>query len=352
MKIKNVQAKMFVAISAILFLGVLVYISYNSSSEEKTTYSAEQQNTVTVKVSPKEPVKIKNSKVLPEENELNLSGIYPFEDYKYFLEQTGLKEYSWDDSRNISFFHNGVNVMIKYGKVISVSTYDENVQTYRGIHVGSTVDELEEKYGQPNNYSDLGDVSVYEYEFYKNYPKDYPTLIGDDFNLGLIDFTVDNSTNTIVSIKSSMADEMIGLIYIGPRKDVFYFIDASEIYCEIDEYPILQLCANVVTYEWQRESLDANREVENRNLSNARRGGGYCHYRYDFADMTMSIGTDNAKDEISWDDLNMEDVDRWLNNGSGQMAGLMWFAEGSSVLEAYKGESFIDTRKNWKNKIQ
>lgn len=131
------------------------------------------------------------------DSELSLNGVYL--DQSWDEARSGLgRELSTSDSKDGAVHHKftDMDVVVKDDKVIMLTSSSPAAQSKRGIHQGSSLDDVVNAYGDDYQASEYGAQIHYEYTFKT-----------DDGKQGILRFAVSKNSQTVEYISVRLADE-------------------------------------------------------------------------------------------------------------------------------------------------
>lgn len=147
-------------------------------------------------------VPVKGSAVSSEpaktaDSELSLNGVYLGQNWDEAKDGLG-RELSTSDSKDGAVHHKftDMDVVVKDGKVIMLTSASAAAQSKRGIHQGSSWDDVVNAYGDDYQASEYGAQIHYEYTFKT-----------DDGKPGILRFAVSKNSQIVEYISVRLADE-------------------------------------------------------------------------------------------------------------------------------------------------
>lgn len=131
------------------------------------------------------------------DSELSLNGVYLGQNWDEAKDGLG-RELSTSDSKDGAVHHKftDMDVVVKDGKVIMLTSASAAAQSKRGIHQGSSWDDVVNAYGDDYQASEYGAQIHYEYTFKT-----------DDGKPGILRFAVSKNSQTVEYISVRLADE-------------------------------------------------------------------------------------------------------------------------------------------------
>lgn len=131
------------------------------------------------------------------DSELSLNGVYLGQSWEDAKEGLG-RELSTSDSKDGAVHHKftDMDVVVKDDKVIMLTSASAAAQSKRGIHQGSSFDDVVNAYGDDYQASEYGAQIHYEYTFKT-----------DDGKPGILRFAVSKNSQTVEYISVRLADE-------------------------------------------------------------------------------------------------------------------------------------------------
>lgn len=177
----------YIIIGVILVLGVFLGIYFFSNKTANDISSNTSNNGI---ISNEE-------KDIPSVNsDLSLGGV----ELGYSIEQMHKvlgKETSIDEKDSYKFYnYSDIQVGIKNGKVDALVSNSSAVATKRGIHQGSSLKDVFDKYGDNYNKMDYDDLILYEY-----------TFATDNNKNGILRFAISKSNNQVNYISVRIPEE-------------------------------------------------------------------------------------------------------------------------------------------------
>lgn len=177
----------YIIIGVILVLGVFLGIYFFSNKTANDISSNTSNNGI---ISNEE-------KNIPSVNsDLSLGGV----ELGYSIEQMHKvlgKETSIDEKDSYKFYnYSDIQVGIKNGKVDALVSNSSAVATKRGIHQGSSLKDVFDKYGDNYNKMDYDDLILYEY-----------TFATDNNKNGILRFAISKSNNQVNYISVRIPEE-------------------------------------------------------------------------------------------------------------------------------------------------
>ena len=181
------KLKLFV-ILLIIVLGLYFIFSDNDSSKKSKSIS----NTSSITNSSANNKK----KAVVADSDLSLGGValgYSIDQMHNILG----RETSIEDNGMYKFYnYSDIQVGIKDGKVDSLVSNSSVVETKRGIHQGSNLQDVLNKYGDNYSKTDYNDLILYEY-----------TFAADNGKNGILRFAINKSNNQVNYISVRIPDE-------------------------------------------------------------------------------------------------------------------------------------------------
>lgn len=131
------------------------------------------------------------------DSELSLNGVYLDQSWDEAKDGLG-RELSTSDSKDGAVHHKftDMDVVVKDDKVIMLTSSSPAAQSKRGIHQGSSLDDVVNAYGDDYQASEYGAQIHYEYTFKT-----------DDGKQGILRFAVSKNSQTVEYISVRLADE-------------------------------------------------------------------------------------------------------------------------------------------------
>ncbi|WP_407377673.1 hypothetical protein [Megamonas funiformis] len=177
----------YIIIGVILVLGVFLGIYFFSNKTANDISSNTSNNGI---------ISNEEKNILSVNSDLSLGGV----ELGYSIEQMHKvlgKETSIDEKDSYKFYnYSDIQVGIKNGKVDALVSNSSAVATKRGIHQGSSLKDVFDKYGDNYNKMDYDDLILYEY-----------TFATDNNKNGILRFAISKSNNQVNYISVRIPEE-------------------------------------------------------------------------------------------------------------------------------------------------
>lgn len=177
----------YIIIGVILVLGVFLGIYFFSNKTANDISSNTSNNGI---------ISNEEKNILSVNSDLSLGGV----ELGYSIEQMHKvlgKETSIDEKDSYKFYnYSDIQVGIKNGKVDALVSNSSAVVTKRGIHQGSSLKDVFDKYGDNYNKMDYDDLILYEY-----------TFATDNNKNGILRFAISKSNNQVNYISVRIPEE-------------------------------------------------------------------------------------------------------------------------------------------------
>lgn len=177
----------YIIIGVILVLGVFLGIYFFSNKTANDISSNTSNNGI---------ISNEEKNILSVNSDLSLGGV----ELGYSIEQMHKvlgKETSIDEKNSYKFYnYSDIQVGIKNGKVDALVSNSSAVATKRGIHQGSSLKDVFDKYGDNYNKMDYDDLILYEY-----------TFATDNNKNGILRFAISKSNNQVNYISVRIPEE-------------------------------------------------------------------------------------------------------------------------------------------------
>lgn len=177
----------YIIIGVILVLGVFLGIYFFSNKTANDISSNTSNNGI---------ISNEEKNILSINSDLSLGGV----ELGYSIEQMHKvlgKETSIDEKDSYKFYnYSDIQVGIKNGKVDALVSNSSAVATKRGIHQGSSLKDVFDKYGDNYNKMDYDDLILYEY-----------TFATDNNKNGILRFAISKSNNQVNYISVRIPEE-------------------------------------------------------------------------------------------------------------------------------------------------
>ena len=140
---------------------------------------------------------VSSQPVKTADSELSLNGVYMGQSWDEAKDNLG-RELSTSDSKDGAVHHKftDMDVVVKDNKVIMLTSSSPAAQSKRGIHQGSSFDDVVNAYGDDYQASEYGAQIHYEYTFKT-----------DDGKPGILRFAVSKNSQTVEYISVRLTDE-------------------------------------------------------------------------------------------------------------------------------------------------
>ena len=140
---------------------------------------------------------VSSQPVKTADSELSLNGVYLGQSWDEAKDNLG-RELSTSDSKDGAVHHKftDMDVVVKDNKVIMLTSSSPAAQSKRGIHQGSSFDDVVNAYGDDYQASEYGAQIHYEYTFKT-----------DDGKPGILRFAVSKNSQTVEYISVRLTDE-------------------------------------------------------------------------------------------------------------------------------------------------
>lgn len=140
---------------------------------------------------------VSSQPVKTADSELSLNGVYLDQSWDEAKDGLG-RELGTSDSKDGAVHHKftDMDVVVKDDKVIMLTSASAAAQSKRGIHQGSSLDDVVNAYGDDYQASEYGAQIHYEYTFKT-----------DDGKQGILRFAVSKNSQTVEYISVRLADE-------------------------------------------------------------------------------------------------------------------------------------------------
>lgn len=179
-----------------VILGVLIIMSIGFMLDRDSNKNNENKTYISSQANNKNSVTNNKNQINETNSDLSLGGI----DIDYSIDQMHNilgKEISMEDKGIYKFYnYSDIQVGIKNGKVNSLVSNSSAVKTKRGIHQGSNLQDVLNKYGNNYHKTDYNDLILYEYIF-----------ISDNGQNGILRFAINKSNNQVNYISARIPDE-------------------------------------------------------------------------------------------------------------------------------------------------
>ena len=184
----------FIVLGAIIIMSIGFALDDDSNKNDgakkvKTTYITPQSNN-------KNSSANNEKKAIVADSDLSLGGValgYSIDQMHNILG----RETSIEDNGMYKFYnYSDIQVGIKDGKVDSLVSNSSVVETKRGIHQGSNLQDVLNKYGDNYSKTDYNDLILYEY-----------TFAADNGKNGILRFAINKSNNQVNYISVRIPDE-------------------------------------------------------------------------------------------------------------------------------------------------
>lgn len=192
--------KIFIALGCVLLLFLFVGYGNNFGKNTPNVTRKEQTQTTNEKTTGEtksQPTKSSDDdRYLRAKSDLSLDGMdlgIPMSEVKNYL---GNEDRTKPEGNFLRFFYGDLQVVSSNGKLVAIVSNDSKYKTKRGLHVGSTYQEVVEKYGTNYKRAEYEGLILYEYPF--------NTI---DNQYGLLRFAVNPKNNLVDYISIRVVED-------------------------------------------------------------------------------------------------------------------------------------------------